>query len=702
MREKILLVGILVAFIALGACYSIVTPLFESPDEVWHYAYVREIATRRGFPVMQRGVAQAWAQEGTQAPLYYLLGAPLLAWMDARELTPLPAPNPFARIGEPRAATNDNRNAFVRTSDENFPWRGTALGAHLLRWYSVALGALTVALTFALAREIFPAARALPFIAALFVASLPQFVFISASVNNDNLATTLATATLWQLARSARHGITYRRAAMLGALVGAALLTKFNTITLVPLALLVIAFITLPRRAWRAAFVDASAFLLVVVALAGWWYARNLALYGDLSGLSLIIEMIGERAAPMSLTRWFVAEIEGLRFSTWGVFGWMNVLAASAFYWFYDLLALVGCAGLMLVAKTTVDHRPPTAQALLRRVALPALLALWCVVTFAALVYYNRALPAAQGRLLFPALAAFVVLWARGIVALIPARAWVVVGAAQLGIAALTPALFIAPAYTPTLVNALPAEAIRVNDTTILGARVTNAPTQPGDAFDVTLYTRVTDANAARRALFVHVVNSADIIVTQRDSVIASGNWNALTYPAIVADSLRVEIPLTAFTPDEWRIVIGAYDLDSRERLGEPITLARVSARENRAAWPFDFDGRATLLRAQVTPQVVARGQVLRVTLRWNAAPVAHRVFIHALGDADRIWAEADAALAREMELDLRFAPDTPPGIYPLELGMYPINGDRVPIFDARNQLLGDRLFISTIRVIGD
>ncbi len=100
MREKIFLSGIIAAFLALATYYSFTTPLFESPDEVWHYAYIREIATRRGFPVMQAGIAQPWAQEGTQAPLYYLLGAPLIAWIDPADLETLPASNPFARIGE--------------------------------------------------------------------------------------------------------------------------------------------------------------------------------------------------------------------------------------------------------------------------------------------------------------------------------------------------------------------------------------------------------------------------------------------------------------------------------------------------------------------------------------------------------------------------------------------------------------------------
>jgi hypothetical protein len=105
------------------------------------------------------------------------------------------------------------------------------------------------------------------------------------------------------------------------------------------------------------------------------------------------------------------------------------------------------------------------------------------------------------------------------------------------------------------------------------------------------------------------------------------------------------------------------------------------------------------LLRAEIAPHAVGRGDALRVVLRWSAAPPNYRVFIHALGNADRIWATADTALAREMELVLRFAPDTPPGVYPLELGVYPVNGDRVPVFDARSQLIGDRLFLGPIRV---
>ncbi len=709
--------ALVIAFSALGATYSFANPIFEAPDELWHYAYIREIATQRGFPVMLAGGAQPWAQEGTQAPLYYLLGAPLIAGIDARELEALPAPNPFARLGEPQAGTNDNRNLYWHTPDEAFPFRGTALAAHLLRLYSVALGALTVALTFALAREILPARVGAAIAAAGFVALLPQFIFIGSSINNDNLATTLATAMLWQLARALREGITPRRVVILGLIAGGALLTKFNTVTLIPLALLAFVLIAAPRRAWRTLLGASGAFVAIVALIAGWWYARSFALYGDPSGLALIINLIGERPVPIHLARWFLGESEGLVRSTWGVFGWMNVLADPRWYWLFDLLALLGVAGIIGAGLSRRrDFAPANFSAAWRRVLRPdllglALLAIWCAVTYAGVVRYNLALPAAQGRLLFPALGAGATLWAWGVTTILPARiqtgAIVLLLATQATAASIVPMLFIAPAYTPTRVSAdaIPARAARVNarfanGAEILAVDVPRTTVQPGDAFDLTIYTRVADAPAARAAVFAHVVNSAEVIVAQRDSALASGNWGALTFPTILADSFRVQIPLTAPAPDAWQIVIGMADLESRGRLGEPLSVARLTAQANDAAWRLDFDGKAILDRAQIAPFAVAPGGTLAIRSTWRDIQPGWRVFAHALGDADRIWASADEPLARDLEFALTFAPDTPPGVYPVELGVYPINGDRVAVYDARQQLLGDRIFLGPVRVV--
>jgi len=134
---------------------------------------------------------------------------------EQRELNDTPAPNPYARIGDPRAQSNDNRNAFLHTFDNGSPFQGAALAVHLLRLYSLVLGAVTIVLTYTLAREILPERPLIALGAAAFVAFLPQFIFITAAISNDNLATLLTVATLWQLIRIMRRGLTQTRTAIL-------------------------------------------------------------------------------------------------------------------------------------------------------------------------------------------------------------------------------------------------------------------------------------------------------------------------------------------------------------------------------------------------------------------------------------------------------------------------------------------------------
>ena len=67
--EQVGLVAIFVLFSALSGWYSLATPPFETPDEVYHYALVRHLAAGNGLPVQQVGAEAPWEQEGSQAPL---------------------------------------------------------------------------------------------------------------------------------------------------------------------------------------------------------------------------------------------------------------------------------------------------------------------------------------------------------------------------------------------------------------------------------------------------------------------------------------------------------------------------------------------------------------------------------------------------------------------------------------------------------
>ncbi len=700
------LAAILIAFLALGFYTSVINPLFEAPDENWHYEFIREIVTQHGLPVVDVAAHQPWAHEGLQAPLYYVIGALTVAWANPAELAQTPALNPFVRLGEPEPTNNDNRNKYLHTTAEDFPYHGFALLAHWLRVYSLLLGALTVLFTYTLAREIFPTRVDIPLTATAFVAFLPQFIFISGVISNDNLTVTLSTAALWLSARTLRLGVTPPRTTALAIITGAAMLTKLSGLALLPLAGLAVVAVPALKRDWRAAFAHGASLTLIVALISGWWYARNFVLYGEPFPVSQIALMVGARSAPLNFWQWLTTEGTGLRLSTWGVFGWFNILASPEFYFFYDAIAALGLGGILI--------------ALIRRRDLKielAWLALWIGLCVIAFWRYASEIITTQGRLLFPALAAWAILWAWGIAALIPgrARAWSLgaLAGSQLLIAALTPSLFIAPAYRATIVaeNSLPATITRLdeqyeNGVTLLGARIEQPPLlAPGTTLTITLYQRLgatpPDTNLAN---FIHVVNSADVIIAQRDSLIGAGNPIPAAPPGIIADTYRVPLGLTVPAPDTWRVQVGLYDRTSQARIaidqhGDSSTIATLSALPKPDSWNSSFAGKVTLAQVQLAQNQVARGNTLRLTLEWRAVTQPLIVFVHAIGSQDRIWASATAPLTAHMILEVPFDPTTPPGIYPLELGVYPPNGDRLAIFDANGQLGDDRLWLGPVRV---
>ena len=80
--------SIFVAYIVLAVAYSVVNPIFESPDELLHYRYIRTLIDRQALPVQVEGEQS----ESQQPPLYYWLAA-ITSPVTADQS--VPATNPF-------------------------------------------------------------------------------------------------------------------------------------------------------------------------------------------------------------------------------------------------------------------------------------------------------------------------------------------------------------------------------------------------------------------------------------------------------------------------------------------------------------------------------------------------------------------------------------------------------------------------------
>jgi hypothetical protein len=335
------------AFCVLATLYSLVTPPFETPDEVYHYAFARHVAQGNGLPVQTAAGSGPWEQEGSQAPLYYLAVGLLTAGIDQGDFPALAVRNPRANIGDPLYPGNKN---FMLYSGAAHPLTGANLALHVGRWLSVLLGALTLWFTYLTARRVFPGDDRSALLCLLLLAAIPQFAFLSGAMTNDSLIVVTSAAAIWWLARivSAEPPVQPRwwEWAVLGGIIGLAALSKLQGVGLLAVAGAAALGLGWLRRDWRLPLRAALPLLIPVAAIAGWWYWRNVQLYGDWTGLAHLLEINGRRAGDLSLADWWL-EFRGLRYSFWGLFGWFNILLPQWVYWLLDAVTVLAAVGLI-------------------------------------------------------------------------------------------------------------------------------------------------------------------------------------------------------------------------------------------------------------------------------------------------------------------------------------------------------------------
>ncbi|TEU16308.1 MAG: hypothetical protein E3J21_10930 [Anaerolineales bacterium] len=698
---------ILISFIILGTVYSVVTPLFEASDELWHYPFVQHLADGGGLPVQDPRIEQPWRQEGSQPPLYYALGALATFWIDTSNLTEVRWLNPHADIGVETA--DGNLNMVVHSERESFPYRGTALAVHIVRFLSVLMGAGTVLCTYLIALEVFPEQKTLAAGAAAFNAFVPMFPFISGSVNNDNLTILFCSLTLLLLIRLVRSRAAFhsRRSrpsepmpndqlgfriwdlgfghcALLGLVIGLGALSKASALGLIPLTALGLAF-----SAWRIRAESVSrriawffgSFVTVLAissAIAGWWYMRNWLLYRDPLGLNTFVAIVGPRL-PQPTLRQLLGEWEGFVKTFWGLFGGVNVAMEPAAYWVLNALAILGLVGLMidlgraLVTRFTFQVSRDDSS-LTTRYSLLTLLT-WPIILFLALIRWTTITKASQGRLMFPAISAISVLLALGWSQWVPRRyeKWLlgIVGGLMLVLAAIAPFRYIAPAYAkPVLLSEAELEGIpdRLDVTfegkaRLLGYEAGNEEIKPGESVEVTLYWQSLAEIDRDYTVFVHLLDENDLVIAQRDTYPGLG-----TYPTRLwrvgdafADRYVLTLSPTVFAPCTGRFEVGLYDFASGERLvatgpdrqslGDNVRFHQVAVlpREDSPVpnpVDFDFEGRVALVGYNLDKRTARQGETIHLTLYWRALGEMeedYTVFTHVLGEEDRLWAQVDS-----------------------------------------------------------
>ncbi|MFN2107186.1 MAG: DUF2142 domain-containing protein [Candidatus Promineifilaceae bacterium] len=653
-RHRLLLALILAGYVIVTLLYGVINPLFEAPDEHWHYFTAQYIAENGRLPYVASGADyDEWlSQEAAQPPLYYLIGALLTSPIDTLAARDVVWQNKFASVGDASALININR--FVHAGNEKWPWQGYTLAAHILRWLSTLLGLGTLVCIYLAGRLLWPRHSYRALLATAMVAFLPQYNFLHASVSNDPLIIFLVSAALLQLIRLWQSGISRARLLLLGLTIGLAALSKNAGISLLIYATGVLVLLAIRGQAdsteraapenpetlsgWRMLGATAVWVVLPAVLLAGWLWIRNAGLYGDFTAMNQFVQIAGGDR-DYSLFQVF-RETRGLWLSLFAVFGWFNLRAPDWVYWFWSVLVALAVIGAVSRAvkhyrykKTAREYRAESSgfldwagTFLQKDWVLPLLLALWVVLVYASLSLFMLRTEAAQGRLLFPALLPL----ALGLASGLTATKWLRRLSPLFPLAAFFITLYclfkvVRPAYeTPPTVAELPAGAQEINGEMGQGIRLVGALVEPqmvlpGDPLWLTLYWRGDDVAEAAPEFVLSLFGRDNEEIGKVHSYHGRGLYPAGLWPdgQIVADRFGLWVDEDTAAPV--LAVLDATLLDGATvRAGE----IKIAPHE----WPpleddhlAQFGPHIDLLDVTVTPQRVRPGESLDIDVLWQA-----------------------------------------------------------------------------------
>ena len=246
------------------ACWALITPPFQAPDEVDHFAYTQSLVQRGAAPsrspaslagaLVERGGTGTGRRELLQRP-------PGRGYAPAVDLAPAATYTPRRSAAAHPSSSDGGGNetaathgaiyyaalapAYWLASDSPFSQ------LTLMRLTSALIGALTAVFAYLLARELAPGRPWLGVLAALLVAYQPMYGFISGAVNNDVGVNAGAAALELLLILMLRRGVTWRLGLLTGALLLVLPIVKETAFSLYPVVALALVA-TLYRHHRRA------------------------------------------------------------------------------------------------------------------------------------------------------------------------------------------------------------------------------------------------------------------------------------------------------------------------------------------------------------------------------------------------------------------------------------------------------------------
>ena len=420
--ERIALTGIVLLYVLLSVLYARIVPWGEVPDEPAHERYV-EYVVRYGKLPLITGV-HPYTNESQQPPLYYALGA-VVVW-GTRLVTGAPLNAPLNANVAPNPDLQKPSGEYIYSVLAHNVANRFPPYAFLLRGLSIVLGIITVLFTYAAARRFVPppAPPAVALAAAACMALIPERLFISAAVTNENLSALMGAWLCFliagQLSRPTRGAgskswsglhLPGSTPAWMGLVLGLGVLSKFTVGAFLPVLLWVL-WVSSGGRL-RAFARDAALMCAVTALVAGPLLVYNTVQYGDPVASRSVAEMLpNDSTFHLGDLFWFKDPFARMLWTSfWGVFGWQRLWMTEVFY---DMFAVLTWAGLIGGGRLLWQRALSGAQ----KQFCAAMLGVGIIV-YAVAVLYSLRVIAWQGRELYPGLASICILLGTGAVGLV-------------------------------------------------------------------------------------------------------------------------------------------------------------------------------------------------------------------------------------------------------------------------------------------
>ncbi len=657
---------IVATFIIMATAYNTINPLHEGTDELRHYRFVQYILQNKALPVQGQEPCRS---QSHHPPLFYTLGALATAGIDTKNdvCTTALQSNPFWAYRYWQVGA-DNKNMYLPSAAMTYPWQGEARAAHIIRFVNTLIGALTIMLTYATARIIWPDRQGYATGSAGIVAFMPMFLYMSGTINNDVIAAMSGALVIYTAVRLTHsRGINNSRnwGIAIGGTYAIALMSKFSLAPFATILGLALFITTMRRKQFQPFLITTAVTGLTTAVLAGWWFLRNYLIFGDPTGFQEVTELWGVRNPADS---WGLVwlEMPNVWSSFIGRFGFGQIPLPDPVYhamWSLTLFSLAGA--LIWDGSKIVIWSHYRLDPLVWNKDKNSFISLWLLfltvlIAVVVVVAYMLVSPAgAMGRFLFPGLPAFAILlfwgWSRWPLMLRQIfatssntktiiRLSTISTSAMFLFGLIALVNYLAPAYAaPAAWDILPPTATPTDAiftfVRLEGYELQSSTIDAGQDLNLTLYWEVVSDPPGDYYFFLHLIDHLGVMTTQRDTHPLTGKFPSSQWQVgdRFVDTISLPIadttyPTTAdlsigfYAPEGYRLPISTT---SQNLLGDSfvldqITLQTKSPTTNAGTLPvvplnYNFENQVRLVGYTYDQRNSTDGSPVKLTLFWEA-----------------------------------------------------------------------------------